>query len=159
MHIRRISGMCGFIGNSGGFCVYVLNSLKLLRIPRNLSPHRRLRHVGQSRFVDNGENETQHDTQSCEMQLWKVCSFRHWCDEMSHSAQSPQKASSEQRDIAIWPCGDTSGHKLKSVLLAGDGAGDAGDTDNSAIHENRVTIALFDRSSKRLSGLLPSSLH
>ena len=125
----------------------------------SLWPHGRPRHVGQSRCVDKGEKETPHDTQSCEMQLWKVRSFRHWGDEMSHSVQSPQKASSGQRDIAIWRCGDTSGHKPRSVLLAGGGAGDAGDTDNSAIRDNRVTVAFFDSSSKRLSGPLPSSLH
>ena len=89
------------------------------------------------------EKTTPHDTQSCEMQLWNVRSFRHWDDEMSHSVQSPQKASSGQRDIAIWRCGDTSGHKPRSVLLAGGGAGDAGDTDNSAIRDNRVSVAFF----------------
>ena len=35
--------------------------------------------------VDKAEDETPHDIQSCEMQLWKVRSFRNWGDEMSHS--------------------------------------------------------------------------
>ena len=94
--------------------------------------------------IDNAEHETPHDTQSCEMQLWKIRSVRHSGDEMSHSAQRTQEASSAQRDVTIWRCGATSGDKRRSVLLCEGVAGDAADTDNSTSRDDRMTVALFD---------------
>jgi hypothetical protein len=78
------------------------------------------------------------------MQFWKIRSVRHSGDEMSHSAQRTQEASSAQRDVAIWRCGATSGDKPRSVLLCESGAGDAADTDNSTSRDDRMTVALFD---------------
>ena len=83
------------------------------------------------------------------MQLWKIRFGRQSDDEMSHSAQRTQEASSAQRDVTIWRCGATSGDKRRSVLLCEGVAGDAADTDNSASRDDRMTVVLFDDAFKK----------